>query len=116
ADSGWVVRFFTSPVAIVLTLVVLASLFAAREAFWSLQGGALSPVPDRAADWWRLHLESRHALGTGTDVPAPAYIVFFAVSGLLLGGSSGAVVSALMLFSVPFALWGAWRFLRVVGR
>ncbi|WP_110241735.1 glycosyltransferase family 2 protein [Nocardioides gilvus] len=117
ADSGWVVRFFTSPVAIVLSVVVLASLFAAREAFWSIQGGALSPVPDRAADWWRLHLESRHALGTGSDVPAPAYIALFAVAGFVLfGGSSGVVMSALMLLAVPLALWGAWRFLRVVGR
>ena len=23
-------------------------------------------------DWWRLHVEARHPLGTGTDVPAPA--------------------------------------------
>lgn len=116
ADSGWVVRFLTNPVALVLTLFVLAALVAARPAFGEIQGGALSPVPRGVGDWWRLHVESQHPLGTGTDIPAPAYVVLFALGGLLLGGNAGAVVSVLMLLAVPFALWGAWRFLRLVGR
>ncbi|QCC77847.1 glycosyltransferase family 2 protein [Nocardioides daphniae] len=116
ADSGWVTRFFTNPVALVLSLFVVASLVAARSAFGEIQGGALSPVPQGAGDWWRLHVESRHPLGTGSDVPAPAYVALFAVAGLFLGGSAGAVVSGLMLLAVPVALWGAWRLLRLVGR
>ncbi len=47
----------------------------ARTAFGSITGGALSPVPADVADWWRLHVETRHPLGTGTDVPAPAYVL-----------------------------------------
>ena len=34
----------------------------------------------------------------------------------LLGGSPTAAVTALLVLAVPVALWGAWRFLRVVGR
>lgn len=116
ADSGWVVRFLTSPVALVLTLVVVAAVVAARAAFGEIAGGALSPVPQGVGDWWRLHVDSRHPLGTGSEVPAPAYVALFAVAGTLLGGSPGAVVSLLMLAAVPMALWGAWRFLRLVGR
>lgn len=116
ADSGWVVRYFTNPVALVLTLVVVAAVVAARAAFGEIAGGALSPVPQTVGDWWRLHAESRHPLGTGSEVPAPAYVALFALAGTLLGGSPGAVVSLLMLSAVPVALWGAWRLLRLVGR
>ena len=88
---------------------------AAREAFGSITGGALSPVPAAAGDWWRLHTTTWHPLGTGTDVPAPAYVLPFALAASLLLGHTGAVVSGLMLLAVPIAAWGAWRLLKVVG-
>ncbi|WP_104108033.1 glycosyltransferase family 2 protein [Nocardioides sp. 616] len=116
ADTGLVTRFLTNPLAIALTLFVVLALVAARAGFGEIQGGALSPVPQSVSDWWRLHLESRHPLGSGTDVPAPAYVLVFALLGTVLGGSPGAVVGALMVFAVPLTLWGAWRLLRVVGR
>lgn len=116
-DTGVVVRFFTNPIAVLASLFVLFALVAARAAFGEISGGALSPVPaGGTGDWWRLHLESRHPLGTGTDVPAPGYVVVLALAGLLTGLNAAVVISALMLLAVPFALWGAWRFLRLVGR
>ncbi len=114
-DSGIVARFATSPVALALTVFGILAIIAARPAFGSITGGALSPVPNEVSDWWRLHAESRHPLGTGSEVPAPAYVLPFAVVGTLLGGSSGGVISALMLLAVPFGAWGAWRLLRVVA-
>ncbi|WP_181312324.1 glycosyltransferase family 2 protein [Nocardioides campestrisoli] len=116
ADTGIVVRFLTDPRAVGISLFVLLSLVAARPAFGQIQGGALSPVPEAVSDWWRLYAETRHPLGTGTDVPAPAYVLPLALLGTLLLGSPSAAISAVMLLAVPFALWGAWRFLRVVGR
>ena len=114
-DTGFVARFVTSPVAMALTIFGVLAIIAARPAFGSITGGALSPVPVEVADWWRLHAETRHPLGTGTQVPAPAYVLPFALVGTLLGGSTGAVISALMLLAVPFGAWGAWRLLRVVA-
>ena len=114
-DSGLVARFVTNPVAVVLVLTTLLAVVAARSAFGSVTGGALSPPPGGAGDWWGLHLASWHPLGTGTAVPAPAYVLPFALAGTALLGSAGAVVSGLMLLAVPFAVWGAWRLLRVVG-
>ena len=70
-DSGLLVRFFTSPVALSVSLFVLLALIGAREAFGAVAGGALSPVPATAGDWWSLHVESWHPLGQGTPVPAP---------------------------------------------
>ena len=115
-DSGVVVRFLTNPVAVTLSVVVLVALLAARAGFGEVVGGALSPVPSSSGAWWQLHLESRHPLGTGTDVPAPAYVAVFALAGLFAGGNAAVVVSALMVLAVPLALWGAWRLLRVAGR
>ncbi len=114
-DSGFLVRFFTNPVALSVTVAVVLAVFAARQAFGSIVGGALSPVPETAGAWWRLYTESWHALGSGTDVPAPAYVLPFAAAASVLPGGTATVVSVLMLAAVPFGLWGAWRLLRVVG-
>ena len=115
-DTGLVARFLTNPVALVISLFVVLALVGARSAFDSLAGGGLSPVPQGGtSDWWRLYAESWHPLGQGTDVPAPPYVLPFAVLGSLLGGPS-AVVTAIFVLVVPLGLWGAWRFLRVTGR
>lgn len=115
-DTGLVARFFTNPVAVVLVLFGVLALVAGREAFGTITGGALSPVPAAAGDWWRLHVTTWHPLGAGTDVPAPAYVLPFAFAASVLLGHTGAVVSGLMLLAVPVAAWGAWRLLKVVGR
>ena len=113
-DSGLVVRFLTNPVAVVLALFAVLAVVGARTAFGSITGGALSPVPADVAEWWQLYVQTWHPLGSGTDVPAPAYVLPFAFVASLVGGP-GVVVSALMLLAVPFAAWGAWRLLTVVG-
>lgn len=114
-DSGLVARFLTNPSAVLLGVFLVLVVVAARQAFGSITGGALSPVPDAVGDWWRLHVEAWHPLGTGTDVPAPAYVLPLALVGTILGGSTGWPVSGLMLLAVPVALWGAWRLLSVLG-
>ncbi|GAA1791060.1 hypothetical protein GCM10009795_040910 [Nocardioides hankookensis] len=116
ADTGILARFLTNPVALLTALVVVVALVAARTAFGSIAGGGLSPVPAGAGDWWRLQVETWHPLGTGTAVPAPAYVLPMALLATLLGGSPSAAVSLVFVVAVPFSLWGAWRFLRVVGR
>ena len=115
ADSGFVVRFLTNPVAVVVSLFVIVALVGSRDAFGAVSGGALSPPPGEAADWWNLHVEAWHALGQGTPVPAPAYVLPLAVLASLLGGSPAAAMSALLVLAVPVSVWGAWRLLRVIG-
>ena len=115
-DTGWLVRFVTNPIALILTLFVVAALVGARGVLDSVAGGGLSPAPAQVSDWWHLYGETWHPLGTGTAVPAPAYLLPLALVATVLGGSPGAAVSAVLLFAVPLGVWGAWRFLRVVGR
>jgi GT2 family glycosyltransferase len=115
-DTGVVARFLTNPVAVLLALVVIALLVGARSAFGHVSGPGLSPAPDQWRDWWSLHLSSWHELGVGSAVPAPPYVLPMALLATVLGASPAAAVSAVLLLAVPFALWGAWRFLRVAGR
>lgn len=115
ADSGAVARFLTNPIAVLMALFLVAAVVGARDAFASVSGGGLSPVPESVTDWWRLHLESWHPLGQGTDVPAPPYVLPLALVASVLGGP-GHALSAVLVLAVPLALWGAFRFLRVVGR
>ena len=115
-ENGWVVRFFTNPVAVLLTLVGLLGIVGARVALGSVAGGGLAPVPDGARALWGLHLESWHAIGQGSAVPAPAYVLPLALLATVLGGHAGLAISVVMLLSFPLALGGAWRLLRVVGR
>jgi len=116
ADTGLVARFFTNPLAVALTLVVALSLFGAREAFGHVSGGGLAPAPAQAGQLVGLWTEFWHPLGTGTAVPAPAYVAVLGLLGWVLGNSAAAAVSALLLLAVPLGIWGAWRLLRVVGR
>ena len=115
-DTGLVARFLTNPVAVLLALTALAMLVGARGALGHVSGPGLSPAPEHWRDWWHLHLASWHELGLGTAVPAPPYVLPLALMATVLGGSPAAAVSALLLLAAPFALWGAWRFLRVAGR
>jgi len=113
-EQGWVARFFTNPVALGGVLFLLLALVGAREAFGTVAGGALSPAPESVSQWWRLHVDSQHPLGQGTDVPAPAYVLPLALLGSIV--SPTVAVSLLLVLAVPVSFWGSWRFLRVVGR
>jgi GT2 family glycosyltransferase len=115
-DTGWVVRFVTNPIALVLSVFVLVALIASRSVLGSVAGGGISPSPAGVSDWWHLYVETWHPLGTGTAVPAPAYLLPLSLLATLLGGGPGAAVSGVLLLAVPLGVWGAWRFLRVVGR
>lgn len=115
-DTGLVARFFTNPLAVALSLVVVLTVVGAREAFGHVTGGGLAPAPADAGQLWGLWTESWHALGTGTAIPAPAYVAVMAAVGSVLGNSAAAAVSAVLLLAVPLGIWGAWRVFRVVGR
>ncbi|MDN7120826.1 glycosyltransferase [Nocardioides sp. ChNu-153] len=116
AESGWLVRYVTSPVALTVTAAVVLCLVGARAAVGRVSGGALAPVPDTTGAWWTLHLASHLPIGTGSEVPAPPYVAPLALLAWLLPGGPATAVSVLLVASVPFALWGAWRLLGVAGR
>lgn len=113
-DTGIVARFFTDPIAVALAVAAIAFVIGARDAFGSVSGGALSPVPESAGDWWGLHYTSWNPIGFGSAVPAPPYVLPLALVAAVLGTVT--TMTVLLVAAAPLALWGAWRFLRVVGR
>ncbi|WP_183101438.1 glycosyltransferase family 2 protein, partial [Nocardioides pelophilus] len=113
-DTGLVARFLTDPVAVALAVTAIAFVVGARDAFGAVSGGALAPAPGSAGDWWGLQYESWHPTGFGSAVPAPPYVLPLALLATVLG--TVGTVSTLLVAAAPLALWGAWRFLRVVGR
>ncbi len=114
ADVGVLARLVTNPVAVLTVLSVIALVVAARDGVGAVSGGALSPAPDSVGRWWSLYLESWHPLAQGTPVPAPAYLLPLALLASVLGPVGA--VSIVLVAAAPVAMWGAWRFLRVVGR
>jgi GT2 family glycosyltransferase len=115
-ENGWIVRFFTNPVAVLLAAVAVLGVIGSRAAWHAVAGGGLSPAPGGVGEWWHLQYESWHALGLGTAVPAPPYLLPLALLGTILGGHAALTISVVMVLAFPLALWGAWRFLRIVGR
>jgi GT2 family glycosyltransferase len=117
-ESGVLARFLTSPIALAVTGFLLLSAWALRGALggaFADGAGALGPAPARTSDWWRVHLEGWHALAQGTAIPAPPYVLPFAVAGAVLPGGPRWVVALVLTIAVPVGFWGAWRFLRVAG-
>lgn len=113
-DDGWLARLITSPVAIAVTVFLVAVLVTTRGMWRAVSGGALPAAPEATGDWWRLWTETWHPLAQGSDVPAPAYLPLLAMLSWLTGSPAHAV-TALMVLALPFACWGAWRLLRVAG-
>ena len=117
ADTGLVARFLTNPVALGSGGVRAAGAVRRARGDRSRQRrrplGRARPTPATSGG-------CRPSRGTrwarAPPCPAPPYVLPLAMLATLLGGSVSAAVSAILLLAVPVALWGAWRFLRVVGR
>ncbi|MGL5825605.1 MAG: glycosyltransferase, partial [Nocardioides sp.] len=117
-SPGLLTRFLTSPVALAVVGFLLMAMWGVRAGLtgrFAEGSGALSPAPNRAADWWQLYVEAWHPIAQGTAIPAPPYVLPFALSTTLLPVGPTGVVAGLMVLSTPLAFWGAWRLLRVVG-
>ena len=112
----WGGRLLTSPVTwAALGLTVLA-LVANRDLLQGapLHGGALLGPPDGVGHWWALWSSGWHWLGTGSAVPAPAYVLVLALGGTVLLGATGGLMWLLFVLTPPLATLSAHRFTRRV--
>lgn len=113
AGDPWWRRVLGHPGTLVLVALVVLALVVNRGLLGTpLHGGALLPAPDGVGHWWELWASRWHALGTGSDASAPAYLLPLAVLGTLLVGQPGLLVTALFVLAVPLAYLGALRFFR----
>ncbi len=118
ADTRLVPALLRSPSAWGLLVALVLALVAGRSLLGSgdLHGGALLPVPDGVGHWWSTWGSWRHTVGTGSSAPGPAYLLPMALAGTVVLGSTGLVVTALVLLCVPLSYVGALRFLRRITR
>jgi GT2 family glycosyltransferase len=115
-DSSLLFRVLATPSFWAVTASVVLALVAGRDLLGGgpLHGGALLPAPDGVGHWWYTWATSHQRLGTGSDVPGPAYLLPLALLATLFLGHPGFVVAALFVLAVPLAFLGALRFLRRV--
>jgi len=111
ADTGPIGWLLGRPMAAVVAVLMLLSLLAPGVDLLGsgvLRGGALLPAPPAVLDWWRLYVESWHPVATGSDVPAPPYVLLLAALGTVLVGQEWLAVDVLIGGAVPLAALTAY--------
>ena len=111
ARPSMLARVTRRPGWLLLFLLALGALVAGRELLIGdgvLQGGALLPAPQGAAELWQTWRASWHPIGLGSVTPAPVWLLPLAGVATLLLGSAPAAVWVLLLLTVPLAALAAW--------
>jgi len=111
SSNSWKV-FFTRPLVIASTFLLILTFGWTRHRWGAISGGALAVSPHGTSDIWRFFVESWHEVGMGSNVAAPAWILFLGIGSILTFGNVAAFIS-LFFIAAPFlALWTSQRFLR----
>ncbi|WP_165987232.1 glycosyltransferase family 2 protein [Streptomyces sp. YIM 98790] len=101
----WLRRLARRPGPVLFALLLLLSFLACRSLLGggALGGGALLPAPGDAGALWDRYLTTWQPLGTGGSQAAPPYLAFLAMPATALLGSTGAVMTGLVVLAVPLA-------------
>ena len=100
------------PILSISLFVTLIALFASRNRFGQLVGGALPEAPSSALDLLRMYADSWHTVGLGSSANVPPWVAFIGLSSLFTGASASFFVTALFITAVPLAMWGAYLLAR----
>lgn len=116
ADTGLVARLVTNPIAWTFLGLIVLAVVAGRGRFGDghLWGGALLAAPDTVAHWWSTLFAGSHSFGVVSTAPAAPALLPLALAGTILFGKAWLVVDLIVLFAVPLAAWGGFRFVRRV--
>lgn len=103
---------FTKPLVLVATFLLLITFGWTRHRWGSISGGALATSPAGTSDIWRFFVESWHEVGMGSNLAAPAWVVFIGVGSLLTLGNVALLISLFFIVAPFLALWTSHRYLR----
>ena len=111
ATNAWK-TFFSKPLVLATTFLFILSFGWSRHRWGSISGGALAASPQGASDIWRFFVESWHEVGMGSNIAAPAWILFVGLGSILTFGNVALFVSLFVALTPFLALWGSHRYLR----
>jgi GT2 family glycosyltransferase len=111
STNSWKV-FFTRPLVIVSTFLLVVTFGWTRHRWGSISGGALAVSPSGTSDIWRFFVESWHEVGMGSNIAAPAWLLFVGFGSLLTFGNVPAFISLFFIVAPFLALWSSQRYLR----
>jgi GT2 family glycosyltransferase len=106
--------FFTKPLVIASTFLLILTFGWTRHRWGAISGGALAVSPSGISDIWKFFLESWHHIGMGSNIAAPAWVLFVGAGSLLTFGSVPTFISILFIVAPFLALWSAQRYLRTL--
>ena len=108
--NSWKV-FFTRPLVIASTFLLVITFGWTRHRWGSISGGALAVSPSGTSDIWKFFVESWHEVGMGSNISAPAWILFVGFGSLITFGSVSAFISLFFIVAPFLALWSSQRYL-----
>lgn len=108
--NSWKI-FFTRPLVIASTFLLVVTFGWTRHRWGSISGGALAVSPSGTSDIWKFFVESWHEVGMGSNIAAPAWILFVGFGSLLTFGSVAAFISLFFIVAPFLALWSSQRYL-----
>ena len=111
SSNSWKV-FFTRPLVIASTFLLVITFGWTRHRWGSISGGALAVSPSGVSDLWRFFVESWHQVGMGSNIAAPAWILLVGVGSIATFGSVAAFISIFFIAAPFLALWSSQRYLR----
>jgi GT2 family glycosyltransferase len=104
--------FLTKPLVITFAFLLVITFGWTRHRWGAISGGALAASPSGTSDIWRFFLESWHEVGMGSNLAAPAWVIFLGAGSLLAFGNVSLFIS-LFFISAPFlALWTSHNYLK----
>ena len=103
---------FTKPLVIASTFLLILTFGWTRHRWGAISGGALAVSPSGTSDIWKFFLESWHHVGMGSNIVAPAWVLFVGAGSLVTLGNVSLFISLFFIVAPFLALWSAQRYLR----
>lgn len=104
--------FFTKPFVLVFTFLLIITFGWTRHRWGAISGGALATSPDGARDIWRFFVESWHDVGMGSNIAAPAWLIFVGIGSIFTFGNVALFITLFFIVAPFLALWSSHRYLK----
>jgi GT2 family glycosyltransferase len=111
ATNAWK-NFFTKPFVLVAMFLLIITFGWTRHRWGAISGGALATSPDGARDIWRFFVESWHEVGMGSNIVAPAWLIFVGIGSIFTFGNVALFITLFFIVAPFLALWSSHRHLK----